>query len=710
MDRTVETRRRYGREGKAEPRNRPRDLSTWPIEDLCVTTMRTLAMDAVQKADSGHPGTPMALAPLAFVLWDRIMRYDPRDPDWFDRDRFVLSAGHACMLQYAALHLTGYDLALDEIRRFRQWDSKAPGHPEVERTPGVETTTGPLGQGIMNSVGMAIAEAHLAAVFNRPGHEVVDHRTFAICSDGDLMEGASHEAASLAGHLKLGKLVWIYDNNHITIEGDTALAYSDDVARRFEAYGWHVQDVGERANDLDALTEALNTACDETERPSLIIVRSHIAWGAPEKQDTAAAHGSPLGEDEVRATKRRYGWPENETFLVPPGVREHMGRAVERGRALHAAWDEKMAAFRQAHPELAARFEAARIGDLPEGWDRDIPTFSAEEGPMATRAASGKVMEALAPRLPWLIGGAADLAGSTKTLLPDTKDFEAPSPGGRNFHWGIREHGMAAASTGMALHGGVRPFASTFFIFTDYARPAIRLAALTRQPVVYVLTHDSIGLGEDGPTHQPVEHLASFRAMPNVYVMRPADANEVAFAWRVALERRDGPTLLVLSRQKLRVLDRRDGLASAEGVRRGGYVLAAERGERPDLILLASGSEVEIALQARERLKQDGIDARVVSLACWELFRAQPASYREQVLPPDVKARLAVEAASPFGWEAWVGDAGAVIGVDRFGASAPWKEIYEHYGLTAEHVVRRGRSLVSSPVRDERPYEEEHHE
>jgi len=706
MDRTTTKKRWSGPDSADIVKGRSRDLAAWPVEDLCVTTIRTLAMDAVQKADSGHPGTPMALAPLAFVLWDRIMHYDPNDPEWFDRDRFVLSAGHACMLQYAALHLTGYDLSLDEIKRFRQWGSKTPGHPEVERTPGVETTTGPLGQGVMNSVGMAIAEVHLAEVFNRPDHEIVDHRTFAICSDGDLMEGASHEAASLAGHLKLAKLTWIYDDNHITIEGDTRLAYSDDVARRFEAYGWHVQDLGERANDIDALTGALNEASDETGRPSLIIVRSHIAWGAPEKQDTAEAHGSPLGEEEVRATKRRYGWPEEKTFFVPDRVHEHMRRAVGRGRELHAAWNEKMDAYREAHPELASRFEAALRGDLPEGWDRDVPTFSPDEGPMATRKASGKVMDAIAPALPWLIGGAADLAGSTKTLLPDTDDFEADSPGGRNFHWGIREHAMTAASTGMSIHGGVRPFASTFFIFTDYARPAIRLAALTGQPVVYVLTHDSIGLGEDGPTHQPVEHLASFRAMPNVHVMRPADANEVAFAWRAALERRDGPTMLVLSRQKLPIPDRGE-LAPAEGVRRGGYVLAEERGERPDLILLASGSEVSIALEARERLTDHEIDARVVSLPCWELFRAQPAAYRDQVLPPDVKPRLAVEAAASFGWEAWVGDEGAVIGVDRFGASAPWKDIYDHYGLTADHVARRARSLVSGGRDDEEYIEEE---
>jgi transketolase len=645
-------------------------------------------MDAVERADSGHPGTPMALAPLAFVLWDRILRYNPRDPEWFDRDRFVLSNGHASMLQYAVLHLTGYDLSLDDLKRFRQWDSPTPGHPEVERTPGVETTTGPLGQGLMNSVGMAIAERHLAAVFNRPGHEIVDHHTYAFCSDGDMMEGASHEAASLAGHLSLDKLVWVYDDNHITIEGDTRLAYSDDVARRFEAYGWHVQDLGDRANDLDALTRALRQARDETSRPSLVIIRSHIGWGAPEKQDTAEAHGSPLGEAEVRAAKRFYGWPEDADFLVPDAVREHMGRAVERGRILQNEWRARLKTYREAHPELAERFDAALRGDLPDGWDRDIPVFEPDDGPMATRKAAGTVLNAFAARVPWLMGGSADLAGSTKTLMDGAGDFEAGTPEGRNMHWGIREHAMTAACTGMSLHGGVRPFGATFFVFTDYARPAIRLSALTAQPVILVLTHDSIGLGEDGPTHQPVEHLASLRAMPGVHVIRPADANEVAVAWRLAMERRDGPTLLVLTRQKVPVLDRA-ALAPADGVRRGGYVLARERGDRPDAILLATGSEVSIALEARDHLAARDVDARVVSLPCWERFRAQPRSYRDEVLPPAVGVRVAVEAASPFGWSEWVGDGGAVVGVDRFGASAPWKENYRHYGLTADDVARR---------------------
>jgi transketolase len=666
-----------------------------PIEPLCVDTIRTLAMDAVQRADSGHPGTPMALAPLAFALWDRVLRYDPREPDWFDRDRFILSNGHASMLQYAVLHLTGYDLSLEDLKAFRQWGSATPGHPEVERTPGVETTTGPLGQGIMNSVGMAIAERHLAAVFNRPDHPIVDHHTYAFCSDGDMMEGASHEAASLAGHLGLGKLVWVYDDNHITIEGDTSLAFSDDVPARFRAYGWHVQDLGEQANDVDALTDALMAARDERDRPSLVVVRSHIAWGAPDKQDTPEAHGSPLGEDEVRATKRFYGWPEDAEFLVPDRVREHMGRAVERGRVLREAWQRRLEAYRVAHPELAARFDAALEGVLPRDWDEDLPDFRVDDGPMATRAASGETLRSFAERVPWLMGGSADLAGSTKTLLDVSGDFEESTPAGRNMHWGVREHVMAAACSGMALHGGVRPYAASFFVFTDYARPAIRLAALMGLPTVYVMTHDSIGLGEDGPTHQPVEHLASLRAMPGIRVIRPADATEVAEAWRVAMERTDGPTMLVLTRQKVPVLDR-DALASAEGLRRGGYVLAEEEGEEPDVVLLATGSEVAIALDARDELANRDVDARVVSLPCWTLFRDQPRSYRDGVVPPGVRARVAVEAASPFGWCEWVGDQGSVVGVDRFGASAPWKENYRHYGLTPEHVANRAQEVVDA--------------
>lgn len=670
-------------------------LDERPIEELAVDTIRTLAMDAVQNAGSGHPGTAMALAPLAYVLWTRHLRYNPENPSWFDRDRFVLSAGHAAILQYSVLHLTGYDLPLDEIRRFRQQGSITPGHPETHLTPGIETTTGPLGQGVTNSVGFALAEAHLAARFNRPGHAIVDHRTYAICSDGDIMEGVSHEAASVAGHFGLGKLVWVYDDNHITIDGDTDLTFSDDVAARFEAYGWHVQNLGERANDLAALDRALEAAREESARPSLVIVRSHIGYGAPHKQDTASAHGEPLGEEEVRLTKRAYGWPEDATFLVPDRVREHMDRR-DAGRRLERQWADRFEAYREAHPDLAVELEARLEGRLPDGWDAEIPLFAPRDGPIATRAASGKVLNGIAPRIPALVGGSADLTGSNKTFMEGAGTFSRRDPAGRNLHWGVREHVMCGASNGLALHGGVRPFAGTFFIFSDYARPSIRLAALMRLPVVYVLTHDSIGLGGDGPTHQPVEHLAAFRAMPGMRVIRPADANEVAEAWRVAVERRDGPTMLVLTRQKVPILDR-GSLAPAGGLRRGAYVLAGERGERPDVLLLATGSEVQFALEARERLRERQVDARVVSFPSWELFREQPEEYRAEVLPPDVPARLAIEAAAPLGWSEWVGDHGGVIGIDRFGASATWQDNYRAYGITAEHAVRRTLALLGHP-------------
>ncbi|MEW5944096.1 MAG: transketolase [Pseudomonadota bacterium] len=664
------------------------------LDQLCINTIRTLAMDAVQKADSGHPGTPMALAPLAYVLWTRVLRYNPRNPEWFNRDRFVLSAGHASMLLYSVLHLTGYDLSLDEIRNFRQWGSKTPGHAERGLAWGVETTTGPLGQGLANSVGMAIAEAHLAAVFNRPGHDIVDHCTYAICSDGDLMEGVSHEAASLAGHLGLSKLIWIYDDNHISIEGDTALATSDDVVRRFEGYRWHVQNLGEKANDLEALADALSVAQRETVRPSLIIVRSHIGYGAPHAQDTAAAHGSPLGEDEVRLAKAAYGWPENAEFLVPERVLAHMRQAVERGRALERSWDEKYAAYREAHPQLAARFEEALRGGLPGEWDRDIPQFVPKDGPLATRAASGKVLNAIAARIPWLMGGSGDLAPSTLTLINDSGDFEQGGYANRNLHWGVREHAMCGASSGMALHGGVRPYAATFLIFSDYARPSIRLAALMELPVIYVMTHDSIGLGEDGPTHQPVEHLASFRAMPHLCVIRPADANETAHAWRVAIERRHGPTMLVLSRQALPVFDRRK-TADADGVRKGAYVFSKEAEQWPDIILIGTGSELQLVLDAQAKLAAEAkISARVVSMPSWELFREQPRSYRDDVLPPFVKARLAVEAGSPVGWCEWVGEEGGVIGMTWFGASAPGKENFRHFGFTVDRIVREAKRLI----------------
>ncbi len=663
------------------------------IDALCINTIRTLAMDAVQQANSGHPGTPMALAPAGYVLFTRFLRCNPANPDWFNRDRFVLSAGHASMLLYALLHLTGYDLPLDEIKRFRQWGSKTPGHSE-HGVPGVEATAGPLGQGLMDAVGMAMAEAHLAAVFNRPGHEIIDHRTYVFCSDGDLMEGASHEAASLAGHLGLGKLIVLYDNNHITIEGDTRLAYSDDVARRFEAYHWHVQNLGEVANDIAALEQGFANAVHETGRPSLIILRSHIGYGAPHAHDTAKAHGSALGEEEVRAAKDFYGWPRDAKFLVPEEALGHMHEVRVKGGQRESAWRQKLESYGKAYPELAAQFDAALRGVPPNGWDSAIPTFAPQDGPIATRGASGKVINSIADKIPWLMGGAGDLAPSTDTLIASSGDFEKENYRHRNIHWGIREHAMCGASSGMALHGGIRPFAATFLIFTDYARPAIRLAAMMGLPVIYVMTHDSIGLGEDGPTHQPVEHLASLRAMPNMCVIRPADANEVGYAWRAAISRMNGPTMLVLSRQPLPVFDRTN-LASPAGVLRGAYILAREAGARPDLILIANGSEVQLVLQARSRLREERIDARVVSMASFELFRAQPAEYRDEVLPPSVKARVAVEAAASFGWCEWV-DHGAVIGMDRYGASAPGQENFRHFGVTVDAVLEKSRLVLAS--------------
>jgi transketolase len=663
------------------------------LDELCVNTIRTLSMDAVQKAKSGHPGTPMALAPAAYVLFTRIMKHNPRNTAWFDRDRFVLSCGHASMLLYSALHLTGYDISLDEIINFRQWGSKTPGHPEYGITPGAEMTTGPLGQGIMTAVGMAIAETHMAAVYNREGHEVVDHNTYVFASDGDFMEGASHEAASLAGHLGLGKLVVLFDDNKITIEGSTDLAYTEDVTKRFESYGWHVQNIGDVAGDLDKLESAFRDAKAESERPSLVILRSHIGFGSPNFEDTAAAHGAPLGDEEIELTKKSYGWPEKESFLVPDEVAAHMGGAVDRGAGAEVAWNEKFSAYRSAHPELAGKFEAALKGDPPPGWDGDIPEFSPGDGAIATRAASGKVLNAIAGSLPWLMGGSADLAGSNNTLIGGAGDFLKGSYGGRNMRWGVREHVMCAASSGMSLHGGVRPYAATFFVFTDYARPAIRLAALMEQPVIYLMTHDSIGLGEDGPTHQPVEHLASLRVMPNLSLIRPGDANEVAYAWRAAIGRRDGPTMLVLSRQGLPTLDR-EYLGGAEGVMKGAYVLSKEGGEAPEVILIGTGSELSLCLAAKNILVAQGLDARVVSMPSWDLFRAQPQNYRDEVLPPGVKARLAVEAGAAQGWLEWVGDGGEVIAINGFGASAPAKVSFEKFGFTPENIARSAAKLA----------------
>ena len=668
-------------------------FSGMSISEQSIHTIRTLSMDAVQEANSGHPGTPMALAPLAYELWMNHLRYNPRNPDWFDRDRFVLSCGHASMLLYAVLHLSGYDLPLHEIVRFRQWGSKTPGHPEYGLTPGVETTTGPLGQGFMNALGMAMAEAHLASVFNRPGHSIVDHRTYVFMSDGDIMEGASHEAASLAGHLGLGKLICVYDDNRITIDGETSLSYSDDVGKRFEGYNWHVQNLGDSAEDLSGISGALNLAKAEAERPSLIVVRSHIGYGSPRYQDTARAHGAPLGDEEVEATKRSYGWPESETFLVPDEVFAHMGEAVSRGSALEEDWNHRFAKYEAENPELAAKFQAAIQGELPAGWESRIPRFQADGGALATRAASGEVLNEIAPAMPWLIGGSADLAASNNSLIKASGNFARGDFSNRNINWGIREHAMGAACSGMALHGGVRPYAATFFTFTDYARPAIRLAALMELPVIYVMTHDSIGLGEDGPTHQPIEHLASLRAMPGLTIIRPCDANETAVAWRVAIERLEGPTMLVLTRQGLPIL-KRSGENEADALSRGAYVISAESGNSPQAVLIATGSEVHLAMEAQSELAAGGIDARVVSMPSWELFREQSPAYRDSVLPPEVKARVAIEAGATMGWREWVGDDGAVIGIDRFGASAPYKEIYSHFGLTAENVAARVKDLL----------------
>ncbi len=644
------------------------------LDQLCINTVRTLAMDAVQQAESGHPGTPMALAPLAYVLWQRHLRYSPANPDWLDRDRFVLSAGHACMLLYSVLYLTGYDLTLDDIKQFRQWGSRTPGHSEHGVTPGVEATTGPLGQGIGNAVGMAIAETQLAALFNRPGHAIIDHHTYFIASDGDLMEGISHEACSLAGHLKLGKLIGFYDDNRITIDGSTDLALSDNTTRRFESYGWHVQKIAD-GNDLKAIDTAITQAKRVTDRPSLIIVRTHIAWGSPHKQDTAEAHGAPLGADEVKATKQNLGWPSLEPFYIREDALEQWRTAKGRGAQLETGWKEKWDSYRTANPDLAAELERRVAGRLPAGWDEGLPVFGPKDA-QATRAASGKVLNAIAAKLPELMGGSADLTGSNNT------EIKGGGPG-RNFHYGVREHAMGAILNGITLHRGFIPFGGTFLIFSDYMRPSIRLAALTRLKPIYVFTHDSIGLGEDGPTHQPIEQLAALRAIPNMTVIRPSDATEVVEAWRAAIAHRDGPVALILTRQKVAVVDRTK-YAPAAGLHHGGYVLADSL--NPDIVLMATGSEVELILGAYERLKAAGRRPRAVSMPCLEYFAKQPEDYRRSVLPPGVR-RIAVEAAAPQSWYRWVGENGVITGIERFGESAPYQRIYKEFGLTVDGIV-----------------------
>ena len=667
------------------------------LEELCINTIRTLAMDAVQRAESGHPGTPMALAPLGYLLFTRHLRHNPANPDWPDRDRFVLSCGHASMLLYSLLYLTGYDLTLEDLKQFRQWGSRTPGHPEYGFTPGVETTTGPLGQGVGNAIGMATAEAHLAAVFNRDRRRIVDHRTYFIASDGDLMEGVSHEAASFAGHMRLHKLIGFYDDNHITIDGRTDLTFSDDTAMRFEGYGWHVQRVLD-GNDLEALDRAIEAAKAETERPSLIIVRTIIGYGSPNKSDTAKAHGEPLGEEEIRLTKESLGWPSTEPFFVPEEALAHWRTALERGAKLQEEWQARRDAYVAAHPELWRALERRLDGTLPEAWDAELPVFTKENGNIASRAASGRVLAAIAKRVPELIGGSADLTGSNNTLLPDEGTFGAARYAARNVHFGVREHGMGSIMNGMALHGGVIPYGGTFLIFSDYMRPPIRLAALMHQRVIYVFTHDSIGLGEDGPTHQPIEQLTALRCIPGITVLRPADACETVEAWRFALTHRGGPVALALTRQKLGFIDR-TRYASAGGVLRGGYVLAEAGGggagsaTTPAVVLMSSGSEVNLVLSARERLEDAGVPARVVSMASLELFARQAADYRAHVLPADVP-RLAVEAAHPMSWYRWVGPQGRVMGLERFGASAPYQRIYEELGLTVERIVATAREII----------------
>ncbi len=663
------------------------------LEQLSIDTIRTLAIDAVQKANSGHPGLPMGAAPMAYVLWQRYLHHNPRDPHWSDRDRFVLSAGHGSMLLYCLLYLTGYDLGLDDLKSFRQWDSRTPGHPEAHMTPGVEATTGPLGQGAGNAVGMAIAERSLAHRFNREGHTIVDHWTYALVSDGDLMEGVSAEASSLAGHLGLGKLIYLYDSNGISLDGPTSLAFSrEDVGARYAAYGWQVLHVDDGDTDLDAIDAALHAARADTTRPSIIVVRTTIGYGAPHKQGTSEAHGSPLGPDEVKLVKQAFGFDPNQSFVVPDEALADFRGAVDRGRAWQDDWTRRFEAYTKAHPDLAAEFRRVMAGTLPEGWDRDLPTFGPADA-QATRQASGKALNALAKNVPELMGGDADLSVSTSTSLKGDGSFDAQTGAGRNFHFGVREHGMGAIANGMAYHGGVRPFVATFFTFSDYMRGAVRLAAIGELPVVFVWTHDSVGLGEDGPTHQPIEHLMALRAMPQLAIVRPGDANETVEAWRWALLR-GRAVALVLTRQKLPVFDRTK-LAPASELARGAYVLAEADGGTPDVLLLATGSEVSVALAGRDLLAKSGVRARVVSMPCWEAFQEQDQGYRDAVLPPAVRARVSVEAGATLGWERWIGDAGVGIGIDHFGISAPGELVLERFGFTPEHVAEAARASIA---------------
>ncbi|MGB9428635.1 MAG: transketolase [Gammaproteobacteria bacterium] len=681
-------------------------IDTSALDESCINTLRFLSVDMVQQANSGHPGLPMGAAAMAYVLWTHFLKHDPASPTWFDRDRFVLSAGHGSALLYSLLHLTGYDLSLEQIKQFRQWGSLTPGHPERERTSGVETTTGPLGQGFGNAVGMAMAEAHLAARYNRDGFEIIGHFTYGIVSDGDLMEGIASEAASLAGHLQLGKLILLYDDNYVTLSAGTDITFTEDRAQRFAAYGWHTQFV-EDGNDLSAIDGALRAARAESNRPSLILARTHLGYGSPNKQDSFEAHGSPLGVEEVKLSKQNLGWPVAPAFCIPAAALSHFREALARGKQAQAQWNDLLRAYAKAFPDLAEELQQRIEGELPQAWDADIPVFPADAKGMATRVASGKVMNAIAPRLPALIGGSADLDPSTHTALKDLGDFEPAganasdregslgggwSFAGRNLHFGVREHAMGSVLNGLAAHGGTLPFGATFLIFSDYMRPPMRLAALMGLHVIYVFTHDSIALGEDGPTHQPVEQLAGLRAVPKLMVIRPGDANETAVAWRVALET-DHPVALVLTRQNLPTLDR-GRYAAADGLRRGAYILAEALGGKPDVILIASGSEVSLIVAAQQKLQTQKIMARIVSMPSWELFEAQPQTYRDGVLPPSVPARLAVEAGVAQGWYRYVGDHGDVLSVEHFGASAPGERVMREYGFTVENVCKRALALL----------------
>ncbi|MFW9787312.1 MAG: transketolase [Candidatus Thorarchaeota archaeon] len=660
------------------------------LQDRSINTIRFLSADAVQRANSGHPGMPMGAAAMAYALWTRHLRFNPKNPEWWDRDRFVLSGGHGSMLLYSLLYLTGYELSKEDIMDFRQLGCKTPGHPENFCTPGVEVTTGPLGQGLGNSVGMAIAEAHLEAIFNKPDHKILDHYIYTIVTDGDLMEGLSSETASLAGHLKLGKLILLYDDNRISIDGSTDLTFSEDRGARFEALGWHIQHV-RNGNDVDAVDKAIESAKKDP-RPSLILCKTHIGYGLPTRQDTAKAHGEPAGEEELEGAKKKLGWPLEPKFFVPDDVLDFYRKIGERGEEKENQWKKRFDEYNKAYPELAAELSRRMKGELAEGWDSDLPSFSVEDGPLATRGASGKVINALAVKLPEMVGGSADLTPSNKTWINDSPSFQADSPEGQNIHYGVREHAMGAAVNGMAAHGGIIPFSGTFLMFSDYMRPSIRLSALSRHRSIWVFTHDSIGVGEDGPTHQPVEHIASLRAIPDLVVIRPGDANEVVEAWKIAIERTHGPTLIALTRQKISILDR-SKYAPASGLKKGAYVLA-DLGKTPEIILMATGSEVPLIVEAGEKLNAEGVSVRLVSFPSWELFESQSKDYRDSVLLPSISKRLAVEAGVSQGWRKWVGDTGDILSVERFGRSAPSKVVFEAYGFTVENVLKKARNLL----------------